>query len=455
MRSTAHRPVLERVLRELGLDSESPVIADEPDAVPLPSNLPVPTLAADSVAAASVAAAAVVGARGSTTPAVRLLPRRIAAAYSSERVFAQEGRPPDVWAPLSGFWPTADGWIRTHGNYPHHAEHLRAGLRLTPTAGPDEVGERLAVASGADSAERITRAGGIAAVVARRDPDADSRWVGEPLVATATLGQAAPRPWGDGVLPLSGVRVLDLTRVIAGPVATRTLALFGADVLRIDSPRLPEIGWQHLDGGAGKRTALLDLESPSERERFVGLLETADVVVLGYRPSGLARIGLTPESLGVLHPGIVVGRLSAWGFEPGQADRRGFDSIVQAASGISWLESTDGGRPGALPAQALDHSAGYLLAAGIMAAVLAQRSEGGSRLVSTSLRRVAAELLTLPSIDRVPADPDLGEETVEHNGPAGRVRYVLPAPAYDGSPGDFAHPPHPWGSDEPGWLASP
>ena len=128
------------------------------------------------------------------------------------------------------------------------------------------------------------------------------------------IGGGESRSWHDGGAPLSGIRVLDLTRVIAGPVATRTLALFGADVLRIDSPRLPEIGWQHLDTGAGKRTALLDLAEPADRRPIRGPAADADVVVLGYRPaaSGRART-LARRGIAARHPGIVVGRLSAWG----------------------------------------------------------------------------------------------------------------------------------------------
>jgi crotonobetainyl-CoA:carnitine CoA-transferase CaiB-like acyl-CoA transferase len=162
---------------------------------------------------------------------------------------------------------------------------------------------------------------------------------------------------------LTGVRVLDLTRVLAGPVATRNLAQAGAEVLRIDSPHLPEIGWVHLDTGAGKRSTTLDLRSPSGRSTFEDLLDDADIVVTGYRPGSLDPLGLSPEELASRKPGLVVGSVSAWGTEGPWAQRRGFDSIVQAVTGIAMIESTDGTRPGALPAQALDHSAGHLLSA--------------------------------------------------------------------------------------------
>jgi crotonobetainyl-CoA:carnitine CoA-transferase CaiB-like acyl-CoA transferase len=248
--------------------------------------------------------------------------------------------------------------------------------------------------------------------------------------------------------------VLDLTRVIAGPVATRTLALLGADVLRIDPPHLPEPEWQHLDSGHGKRSTLLDLTRAGDRAAFDHLLETADVVVTGYRARALERLGLGPQDLTARHPGIVVARLTAWGSTGATGDRRGFDSLVQAASGVAWIESPDGNRPGALPAQALDHSAGYLLAAGVVMALGRQASEGGSWSVEVSLRRVAAELLGLPRTDEPepnePAfDPAPHLQSFEVDGLV--LTTTAPALAYDGGPTAF-DPPRRWARDSPTWI---
>ena len=180
--------------------------------------------------------------------------------------------------------------------------------------------------------------------------------------------------------------MLDLTRVIAGPVATRTLAHLGADVLRLDTPRLPEIAEQYLDTGMGKRSALLDLGT--QRETFDALLATADVVVTGYRSRALDRLGLAPERLAERRPGLVVASLDAWGGVGPWGDRRGFDSIVQAATGIALTESADGLTPGALPAQALDHATGYLLAAGVLTAVARQLDDGAAIHVHAHLARI-------------------------------------------------------------------
>ncbi|NEA87180.1 CoA transferase, partial [Streptomyces sp. SID14436] len=213
---------------------------------------------------------------------------------------------------------------------------------------------------------------------------------GRPLVERAGLDDAPARALArleaDPLLPAAGVRVLDLTRVIAGPVATRVLGLLGADVLRVDPPGLPELPDQHADTGFGKRSARLDLTSG--RETFEELLAGADVVVTGYRPGALDRFGLGPRALAERRPGIVVAQLSAWGAYGPWGDRRGFDSLVQVATGIAAAEGT-GERPGALPAQALDHGTGYLLAAAVLRALTDRSDTGGSRSVRVALARTA------------------------------------------------------------------
>lgn len=432
------------ILAAFGVEASAQISAAR-HPVPLPSRLSVGALAWSAVGAASVAAADIAG-----SSRVTLDSDRIALAFASERHGTLDGRTPTAFAPLSGFFRTADGWVRTHGNYPHHALALREGLDLPEDADAEEVATVLASMTTGQASHAITSRGGICSPVVRENPDADRALRLHPLVAVKRHGAAPTRRlFPSPGAPLAGVRVLDLTRVIAGPVATRTLALFGAQVLRVDPPGMPEIRWQHLDTGHGKRSTLLDLSSPSDRAQFDALLGTADVVVLGYRPAGLARLGLSPHALRAQHPSIVVAQLSAWG----SADRRGFDSIVQAGSGISWIESRDGATPGALPAQALDHSAGYLLAAAVIVALRRRATEGGSWRVATSLRRVAAELLGMPRTAQPSAsgavDPASHTQLFEVDG--SRLETVAPAPAYDGGPSRFEQP-RPWGQDEPAWV---
>ena len=198
-----------------------------------------------------------------------------------------------------------------------------------------------------------------------------------PLVESEA-GSGPGRVCGPG-RAASGFRVLDLTRVLAGPIATRTLAAWGADVLRIDCPRLPEMPLHALDTLPGKRSAELDLAEPAGRARLEELLAAADLLVQGYRPGALARFGLEPGALAERHPHLSVVTLCAWGPAGPWAERRGFDSVVQCPTGIALAEGTEG-RPGTLPAQVLDHATGYLAAAaGLLALAATERGEAAAR----------------------------------------------------------------------------
>lgn len=435
----------------------------------LAAHLPVLDLALDAVRAVQRASArAGRRANGHLDP-VHLDPARITAAFASDRVFALDGRPVDAFAPLSGFFRTSDGWVRTHANYPHHRSRLTALVGLPDDVGRPAFAQRLAELAGQELEDRAAgpaagsgRGGG--AIVARVRTEQEWRTsapgraaASGPLVRTALRAEptgarrrrVAKVPLS-GAAPLAGVRVLDLTRVIAGPVATRTLALLGADVLRVDPPVPAEIEWQHLDTGQGKRSTVLDLRDGRDRRTAQELLDAADVLVTGYRPGAIEGLGLeAPRD-------VVTGRVSAWGDTGPWAGRRGFDSIVQAASGIALLEGQDGA-PGALPAQALDHASGYLLAAGIVDALA--RADGGPGVdVSVSLARTATWLLDLPGRDPLhpaaaPArhpEPAEGSarETVTHAG----ITTARPAlPEHD----DYPHPAHRWGSDAPTWHPTP
>lgn len=434
--------------------------------VTLPSPLPVDDLALAAVGTASLAAASLesVRASGHEADVERLAPvvldgPRLTAAYRSEQVFTWNGERPDGWAPASGLFETADGWVRTHGNYPHHAAALRRVLGLGADAGKEQVAAALRKATGAHWEERAADEGAIIGHVRteeewRTHPHAHA--VREhPLVRrNVTDAGASPLPDLTSRLPLAGIRVLDLTRVIAGPVCTRTLALFGADVLRIDSPRLPEIDWQFLDTGAGKGSALLDLADPDSRATLDALLAQADVLVTGYRPGALAGFALDPASARERWPHLTTATVDAWGPGP-WAGRRGFDSIVQAVSGITMLHGTDAA-PGALPAQALDHTAGYLLAAAVMNALETRHLSGAASHVAVSLARVAQTLLHAPRppvSEAPPVTPDESwrDRTVQIPlAGGGSVRCAAPAPVWNGAP--LESPPlFPYGAADPAW----
>ncbi|MFI8527886.1 CoA transferase [Promicromonospora sukumoe] len=425
----------------------------------LAAHLPVLDLALDAVRAVQRAAARArrgAGSPGSggsdaAVPGGPPDPARVAVGFASDRVLALDGRPVQGFAELSGFFRTADGWVRTHANYPHHRGRLTALVDLPDDVGRPAFAERLTTLPAQELEDGAADAGAIVARVRterewRGSPPGRAAASG-PLVRTEVRGAEArtgshtgERSGATGAAPLAGVRVLDLTRVIAGPVATRTLALLGADVLRVDPPVPAEIGWQHLDTGQGKRSTVLDLRDARDHRTAQDLLDGADVLVTGYRPGAVEALGLR------VPPGTVTGRVSAWGDTGPWAARRGFDSIVQAACGIALLEGRDGA-PGALPAQALDHASGYLLAAGVVDALTLRDGDGLGRDVAVSLARTAAWLLDLPGRDPhhpAAARPPDGA-TVTH-GSVTTARPVLPG--YD----DYPRPAHPWGTDAPGWL---
>ncbi|MFD3354699.1 CoA transferase [Streptomyces fradiae] len=477
----------------------------------LPARLPVRESARAAVAVCALAAAELAaegagrtaagpavplsggpGAGGPGAGRVRAVPRvrvddgAVATAFHSERFATLDGRRWDGFAPLSRFWRTADGWVRTHANYPHHEARLLAALGLPAGSDADAVAGALAGWGAAETEAAVYAAGGLAVAVreaAEWYASEQGALVAErPLLELERLGDApgpGRRTGGEGGgaggsgpdgfgAPCAGVRVLDLTRVLAGPVATRTLALLGADVLRVDAPGLPESQEAYNDTGIGKRSALLDLAHGADRRVFDELLDTADVVVTGYRPGALDRFGLAPEALAERRPGLVVARLSAWGAYGPWGGRRGFDSLVQAATGIAVLEG-DEGRPGALPAQALDHGTGYLVAAGVLRALTERRRGGGTWRVEAALAQTARWLThgTEPEAPRAgatepgaprdagrPGRPyEPGAWLVERDAPLGRLRHALSPVSYEGGPADWARPPGRWGADEPRWTA--
>lgn len=362
------------------------------------SGLALGAVAAQLVAARTLGAAP----RG----AVRIDAGHVGVAFSSERHVRFHGKHVGMgFAPLSRFWQTADGWVRLHGNYPWH----RAAVGTVLGA---DVGAAAREWAAEDLETAVVAAGGAAAAVRSAN-----RWAahpqgvvvaGLPLLSVARTATGPTRP-----VSLAGLRVLDLTRVIAGPVATRALAAQGADVLRIDGPRRPDHRGGLLDTGAGKRHVVLDLARSHDRRLVEDLLAQADVVVQGYRPGALDAFGLDPAALTDRHRHLVVVRLSAWGSVGPWQQRRGFDSLVQAATGIADRYG-DERAPGALPVQALDHATGYLAAAVVLGLLDRVRAEGGGWTGELSLTQTAHWLLGAgsggePDAGTVDPDPHLVE----------------------------------------------
>lgn len=409
--------LLTAVARATGVPLDAPV--EVAGGTGLGGPLAVPDLVLGAVAAQLAAAQMLTGDAGP----VRLDAAHVGLAVRSERYARLCGLPVGLgFAPLSRFWRTADGWLRLHGNYPHHRA---AAAAVLGTEDVDAVAAAAARWRAEELETAVVAAGGAAAAV--RTPE---QWAatpqgravaGLPLLALHRTGEGAPRRTA-----LRGLRVLDLTRVIAGPVATRVLASHGADVLRVDGPRQPDLREGLLDTGVGKRHVVLDLAARGDRSTVEALLAGADVVVQGYRPGALEAFGMDPAALAQRHPHLVVVRLSAWGSAGPWAQRRGFDSLVQAATGIATVCGTPEA-PGVLPAQALDHATGYLAAATVLAALLRQREEGGGWYGELSLAQTAAWLLAAPREPSAPEPaPDPGPHLQRLDSPDGPVEVVAP-----------------------------
>ncbi len=381
----------------------------------LPSAFAVSDLAAATVAAACLALSGFVAARHGAAPAVAV-DRRLASFWFASSVLPQGWGSP-TWDAVAGDYATADGWIRLHTNAPHHRAAALAVLGAAP--------EREAVARAvrgweAEALEAaVVAAGGCAAAMrdaaAWRAHPQGSAVAAEPLLHRVRT-PALPRPgWAvPRERPLAGLRVLDLTRVLAGPVSTRFLAGFGAEVLRIDPPDWNEPAVEP-DVTLGKRCARLDLRRAADRATLEGLLARADVLVHGYRPGALEGLGLGEVRRRALRPGLVEVTLDAYGWTGPWAGRRGFDSLVQMSSGIAeagrrW-KGTE--RPHPLPVQALDHATGYLMAAAVLRGLTERLLEGTGSTARASLARTAALLCALPTADAAAFAPQAAADTSE------------------------------------------
>lgn len=366
----------------------------------LPSSFAVGTLAQSTIAAAALAVAQVDTLRTGRQQTVSVDMHHAALEFRSERYFRVDGQlPPEPWDKIAGLYRCGDDrWVRLHTNFPHHRDGV---LKLLGCAYDRESVAAALNQWKAEAFEEAAAQAGMVVTAARTFEEWDRHpqgvaVAGQPLMTIEPIGDvgdAPPQPLPahtDG-RPLSGVRVLDLTRVIAGPVCGRTLAAHGADVLLITAPHLPAVPPLVIDTGRGKRSTQLDLRDAAGTEQLRALLRDADIFVQGYRPGGLAALHFSPEQAAALRPGIVYVSLCAYGHDGPWANRRGFDSLVQTASGFNWAEADAAGeaKPRPLPAQALDHGAGYLMAAGAMTALARRMTEGGSWHVRVSLAQTA------------------------------------------------------------------
>ncbi|WP_376088524.1 CoA transferase [Roseomonas sp. CCTCC AB2023176] len=429
----------------------------------LPSSFRLAEAAAGSIAGAALAASEVLRRRTGRAAAVTLDTRHAAVEFASEGHLRVDGAPMgEAWDALAGAYRCRDGGVvRIHTNFPHHrdgflrllgADYDRASVTRAFEAWDASAFDEAAAATGLPCSRMRN--------FAEWDAHPQSTAVASlPLVHIRRTGDAPPEGFrGEARRPLSGVRVLDLTRIVAGPVAGRTLAAHGADVLLISGPHLPSIPTLVADTGRGKRSAALDLRDEAGRDTLRDLIRGADVFLQAYRPGALAARGFGPEDLAALRPGIVCVSLSAYGSAGPWSGRRGFDSLTQTATGFNHAEGVaagTSGEPKPFPVQGLDHGSGYLLALGAMAALLRRAEEGGSWHVEVSLARTAHWIRGLGRVEEgfaVPKpDPAPYLETTDSG--FGRLTAVRHAATLDGIPAGWDRHAVPLGTHPARWDA--
>ncbi len=431
----------------------------------LPSSFKVGTAAQVSIAAAGLAAVELWRQRSGELQTVSVDMRHAAIEFRSERYLRIIGEEPArVWDELAGVYNAAGGrYVRLHTNFPRHRQAVLDVLKCGPSR---EAVQAALLGWDAEAFEAAAYAAGGVVAVMRSPKEWAAHAQGRALATLPTLkitriGDAAPRPLPAGDRPLSGVRVLDLSRVIAGPVAGRTLAAHGGDVMLIAGPQLPSIPWLVIDTGRGKRSAYVDLATSAGRERLQDLLKDADIFSQGYRPQSIAKLGFSPEDAARIRPGIVYVSLSAYGAAGPWANRRGFDSLVQTATGFNHMEAEAAGSlpaPKELPAQALDHASGYLMAFGAMMAKTRQAREGGSWHVQVSLAQTGRWIAGLGRLDDGFAAPDptlaeVGDLLDECASGFGQLRAVRHAAVLSATPAQWDRPAVPLGTNEATWVS--
>jgi crotonobetainyl-CoA:carnitine CoA-transferase CaiB-like acyl-CoA transferase len=454
--------VLVELWRDAELDDEALYDAFLTGAEPvLPSSFAVGTAAQATIGATALAAAELWRLRSGRRQRVRVEMRNAAIEFRSERYLRVDGKDPDDHHDaIAGLYRCGDGrWARLHTNLPHHRDGL---LKLLGCDHDKRAVQRALEHWPAESLETAAAEAGLVVTACRSFAEWDGHLQGRaianlPLFSIDKVGDGPRLKLTPAERPLSGIKVLDLTRIIAGPVCGRALAGHGAEVLLVTAAHLPSMLPLVIDTGRGKLSATIDLRQSSGRETLAQLVRQADVFVQGYRPGAVAAHGFSAEEVARLRPGIIYASLSAYGHEGPWAYRRGFDSLVQTASGLNLAEAEAFGspEPRALPAQGLDHATGYLLAFAIMAALQRRAEQGGSWHVRVSLAQTGYWFRQLGRIDGVhcrdPGFDDVRDRLQDAPSGFGLLTAVRHAAEMSETPPHWARPSVPLGTHAPGW----
>lgn len=431
----------------------------------LPSSFLIGTAAQATIGASALAAAELRAERGGGMQRVSL--DMMHAAQECTNYFSLDGVAPEVWDKFSGIYPCGKngdgGWVRIHANFKHHREGVLAilGCALDGSAEKADVIRALEGWT-AEQFEDVAAKAGLVVAAVRNFEDWDAHPQASalrelPLFSIEKIADAEPLRLpkiNESSLPLEGVRILDLTRVLAGPVGGRTLAAYGADVMLVNSPHLPNIE-AIAETSRGKLSVQLDLRKEEDNARLQQLVSDCHIFVQGYHPGGLSSLGFSPERLATIRPGIVYVSLSAYGHQGPWSDRRGFDSLVQTATGFNAAEASAAASatPKALPVQILDHASGYLMAFAAQIALARQQREGGSWHVRVSLAQTAQWFRSLGRLNEglKTERPDLAPYLETTDSGFGRLIAVSHSARFSETPARWARPSMPPGSHPPVW----
>lgn len=431
----------------------------------LPSSFRVGTAAQVSISAAALAAAELWNLRTGQSQTISCDMRAAATEFRSERYFRIDDQPRgSAWDKIAGVYKAGDGrWLRLHTNFAHHRDGV---LDILGCANDREAVQTALKDWSAQQFEDVAADRGLVVTMMRTTDEWNAHPQGRavaqlPLLEIIKIGDADPQPLLISDRPLSGVRMLDLTRIIAGPVCGRTLAVHGADVMRVTSPNLPHISTIAPDVGRGKLSAFIDLQTNEGREILRGLVRESDVFSQGYRPGGITELGFSPQDVAEMRPGIIYVSLSAYSHEGPWSDLRGFDSLVQTASGFNHDEAQAAGidGPKELPCQALDHATGYLMAFGVMVALKRRATQGGSWLVRGSLAQTGRWLRRMGRVqngfDCVEQDlDDVQDLVVRSTSGFGELSAISHAAIMSATQAYWVRPSVPLGSHAPAWPYS-
>jgi len=461
---TIARAALHSIWQQAGLPPEALECASLHGSDPVfPSSFAVGAAAQGTIAAAALAACELGHARG--MPRQQVSVDMAHAAAECTNWFSLDGEVPELWDPISGLYRCADGHVRVHANFAHHREGALRLLGLEPDVATRADAEAALQSWSALDFEQAAADRGLVVAALRNFEEWDATpqaqaVAAQPLFTLERIGDAPPMALpalSADQRPLGGIRVLDLTRVLAGPVGGKALAVYGADVMLVNSPNLPNIS-AIADTSRGKLSTHVDLATEEGRATLQRLVADAHVFVQGYRPGGLSGLGFGPEALARARPGIVAVSLSAYGTQGPWAGRRGFDSLVQTAMGFNQAEGEafgHAGKPRPLPMQILDEATGFLIAFGAAAALWRQQQEGGSWLVRVSLAQTAHWLRGLGRVQLTAAEqnarPDIEPFLVTTTSGFGQLRALRHSAQLSRTPAAWTRPSVPPGSHPPAW----